>query len=102
MSGIIPKTKKGMFGFVAVIIFIIVMNWPVMKWAYSLQKPPDIVYVFGLPFAIFWAFFACIVMLVIWIYTMATVGRDVCKKVEENQTFKELLQEQAKREEEIK
>ena len=90
MSRVIPKTGKGMFGFVAVIVFVVVMNWPVMKWAYSLQKPPDVVYVLGFPFAIFWSTFACFAMLAVWVYVMLTVGEDVAKNVEGNKEFKEL------------
>ncbi len=93
MSSIIPRTKKGMFGFVAVIVYVIALNWPVMKWVYSLQKPPDIVYVLGFPFAIFWATLACLVMIAIWIYTMFTVGEDMAKNVEQNQEFKALSKE---------
>ncbi|NQS90504.1 hypothetical protein HQ584_12035 [Patescibacteria group bacterium] len=92
MASIIPKTRRGMFCFIAVIIYIISQNWPVMKWVYLLQKPPDIVYVLGFPFAIFWSFFACVIMIAIWVYTMLTLGEDIAKNVEQNEKFREIME----------
>ena len=93
MTTLIPKTARGKLGFVSVIVYIVLMNWPIMKWAYSLQKPPDVVYVFGFPFAIFWATAACIVMLVIWAYTMLTVGEELANKVDLNEEVHKLVEE---------
>jgi len=94
MSRIIPKTRRGMFGFIAVIIYLILSNWPVMKWAYSLQTPPNIVYILGFPFAIFWAVMLDALMLILWVYIMLTVGEAMSKNVEISQTFKQALQNQ--------
>jgi hypothetical protein len=99
MGSIIPKTRGGWFGFVSAIIYLIVMNGPVLKWVYTLQKPPNIVYVFGFPFAIFWTLVACVAMCVIWAYTLSTVGEDMVKNSEKSQIFKELLETQRKKEE---
>jgi len=93
MSNETAKSKIGKFAVISIIIYVLSLNWPIMKWVYSLQQPPHIVYVLGFPFAMFWATLSCLAMLAIWTYVMLTTGENIVNNAEKNVKLKSLSKE---------
>lgn len=74
----------GPVGLIALLIWLIGMNPPVITWIHSFQAAPNPLLILGWPVGLFFAIVWCIAFMVVWVLTMRKYGIEMCDLIEES------------------